>query len=262
MSDSPSSADPAQAPQSALSPTARRTRTAIMTAAIDLLAAHPEAPMKDIAEAAGVSRSTLHRYFADRATLRLALDELTVSQWREAVRAARMGEGTGLAAFRRLSAEALDRLDVLAWWMVTPELWEPQGDAVPEAASASAVRAAGETSATGEAQGAGEPAGVRQLSAPRRPASAEGNPEAVHAPEAAQAALVPEDAEIVAALHRGAEDGSIDPKVEPAWLLSLLWAVLYSVRFTPAEGGLSAFDARAQGLRTLLKAAAAEPSGV
>ncbi|WP_344336669.1 TetR/AcrR family transcriptional regulator [Brevibacterium salitolerans] len=186
-----------------LTPTARRTRTAIMTAAIELLATRPEAPMTEIAEAAGVSRSTLHRYFADRSALKGALDELAAAQWQAAVHDARLDEGTGLEAFRRLCGEVLGRLDVLAWWMISPDLAE-------------------ETSGDCDS------------------------------PD-------PEDAAISSALLRGRADGSIDPAVDPEWLASFLWAVLYAVRFLPAGGRMSAFEAREQGMRTLLKAAAADP---
>lgn len=188
----------------ALSPTASRTRRSILTAAISLLAVRPEAPMTDIAEAAGVSRSTLHRYFPDRATLRSAIDDLAQSAWVDAVRSARLGDGSGLEAFRRLCAELLDRLDVLAWWMIDTDSWEDDE--------------AGENN--------------------------------------------PEDEAILGALARGRADGSIDPGLRSDWLQNILWAVLYAVQFAPATAGLTAFDAREQGMRTLLKTAAADPTRI
>lgn len=182
-----------------LSPTASRTRTTILTSTISLLAGRPEASMTDIATTAGVSRSTLHRYFPDRATLRRAIDELAHSAWTEAVRSARLEEDSGLEAFRRLCAELLDRLDVLAWWMTASTAEEEYDDDAEQ------------------------------------------------------------HAEILAALERGRADGSIDPSVRPVWLDNVLWAVLYAVHFTPAATGLTSFDAREQGMRTLMKAAAADP---
>src|SRR5690625_7646568 len=107
------------------------------------MAARREAPMTDIAEAAGVSRSTLHRYFPDRTALRDAMDELAQSAWIDAVRSARLEEGSGLEAFRRLCAELLGRLDVLAWWMVRPDSWEDDEDTSVE----------GEQLITGHARG-------------------------------------------------------------------------------------------------------------
>lgn len=172
-----------------------------MTAAITLLATRPDAPMTDIAEAAGVARSTLHRYFPDRVTLRTAIDELAHSAWVDAVRSARLEEDSGLEAFRRLCAELLDRLDVLAWWMTASDVEED---------------------------------------------------------DTADDALY---AEILGALARGREDGSIDPDVRSDWLNNILWAVLYAVQFAPATGGgMTSFDAREQGMRTLMKAAAADPA--
>lgn len=187
---------------SELSPTASRTRRSILTAAISLMAARPEAPMTDIAEAAGVSRSTLHRYFPDRTALGAAMDELAQSAWIDAVRSARLEEDSGLEAFRRLCAELLDRLDVLAWWMVRPDSWED--DEEPTA----------------------------------------------------------EDAAIISALSRGREDGSIDPAIRSDWLQNMMWAVLYAVQFAPAVADLNAFEAREQGMRTLMKAAASDPSRI
>lgn len=184
-----------------LSPTASRTQRSILTAAISLLATRPEAPMTDVAEAAGVSRSTLHRYFPDRATLRTAIDELAHSAWIDAVASARLEQGTGLEAFRRLCAELMDRLDVLAWWMVSPEMSEG----------------------------------------------------------ADQEEVDPADVEIHDALTRGHQDGTIDPAMRADWMQSMMWAVLYAVQMNPAVMGLTVFDAREQGMRTLMKAAAADP---
>ena len=48
-------------------PVRRRTRQAIVDAAVHVWAANWSAPLAVVAERAGVSRSTLHRYFADRA---------------------------------------------------------------------------------------------------------------------------------------------------------------------------------------------------
>jgi TetR/AcrR family transcriptional regulator, repressor for lfrA len=50
-----------------------RTRRAILDAAMSVLAEHPAASLTDIAAAADVGRSTLHRYFAERSDLLRAL---------------------------------------------------------------------------------------------------------------------------------------------------------------------------------------------
>mgnify|MGYP001567143898 CR=1 FL=1 len=50
-----------------------RTRKAILDAAITVIAENPVAPLGDVAAAAGVGRSTLHRYFPERNDLIRAL---------------------------------------------------------------------------------------------------------------------------------------------------------------------------------------------
>lgn len=94
-----------------------RTRAALLTAAIDVLTDTAAASMSDIAKAAGVARSTLNRYFPDRAALTEGIEAFVEAQYEEAVREARTSEGTGLAAYLRIVDEMLERLDSLGWWM-------------------------------------------------------------------------------------------------------------------------------------------------
>ncbi|ANY07274.1 TetR family transcriptional regulator [Pseudonocardia sp. HH130630-07] len=101
------------------SPTRERTRRAILRAAIGVLAAHPGAAVGEVAEAAGVARSTLHRYYPDRAALEAAVGAFVLAEYGAAVQRARPGEGTGLAAYTRLCGELLDAQEVFAWWMRT-----------------------------------------------------------------------------------------------------------------------------------------------
>ena len=61
------------------------------------------------------------------------------------------------------------------------------------------------------------------------------------------------------ALRRGQRDGSVDPALSVEWVSNITWATLYAIRFIPAQGGLSPFEARQQGLRTLVKSVAADP---
>lgn len=182
--------------------TASRTRRAILLAAVEVLSVNPGAALSAVAEEAGVSRSTLHRHFADRAALRAAVDALAEDQWKEAVRKARLDEGTGFEAFRRLCGELISRIDTLAWWMAAEDL-DP------------------DTSQESE-----------------------------------------EDAKIASALRRGHDDGTIDPALTPDWVGNMTWATLYAIRFMPAQTGVSPFEARQQGLRTLLKVVAVDPTAV
>ncbi|OSM43879.1 TetR/AcrR family transcriptional regulator [Nesterenkonia sp. PF2B19] len=190
------------------SPAAQRTRRAILLAAVEVLSVNPGAALSDVADTAGVSRSTLHRHFTDRAALRAAVDALAEEQWTEAVRVARLDQGSGFQAFRRLCGELISRIDTLAWWMASDE---PDQDT------------------SGDCEAPAESA---------------------------------EDAEIAAALRRGHRDGTIDPTLSPEWVSNITWATLYAIRFIPAQGGMSPFEARQQGLRTLLKSVAADPSAV
>lgn len=182
-------------------PAAERTRRAIILAGIEVLASNASAPLADIAEKAGVSRSTFHRYFPDRAALKTAISDVAEQQWQRAISHARLDQGTGLEAFRRLCTELTDSLDVLIWWMTE----------------------IGETEEIEE---------------------------------------TPEDRMIAAALTRGHQDGSIDPQLSVAWISNMVWSVLYAVRYVPPMAGISAFDARQQAMRTLMKSVAADPASV
>lgn len=188
-------------------PTAERTRRAILEAGIEILATNPSAPLAEIASRAGVSRSTFHRYFADRAALKAAAGELAAQEWESAVQRARLAEGTGLEAYRRLCTELMDSLPALIWWM----------------SSAGAEDA---------------------------PSDHEDEDEI--------------DRKIAAMLRRGHQDGSLDPQLSVEWISNSVWSMLYAVYFIPTEakGKIGAFEARQQALRTLLKAAAADPSAI
>ncbi|GAA1809562.1 TetR/AcrR family transcriptional regulator [Nesterenkonia flava] len=185
---------------------AERTRRAILEAGIEVLASNPGAPLAEVAEKAGVSRSTLHRYFSDRSALRAAATELAGQAWRDVANRARLEEGTGFEAYRRLCTELLDSLSILIWW------WASTADAA-------------------------------QL-----------NPEE------------PDETEerIGAMIDRGHRDGTIDPQLSVEWLASSVWAMLYMVHHLPAESGgkINGFEARQQAIRTLLKAAAADPTAL
>ncbi|WP_432512978.1 TetR/AcrR family transcriptional regulator [Kineococcus sp. SYSU DK001] len=93
-----------------------RTRRTILLSAITTLVGRPNASLGEVADAAGVARSTLHRYFPDREALTAALDEFVLAEHRSALDRARPDEGTGLQAFTRIVGELLDASDVLAWW--------------------------------------------------------------------------------------------------------------------------------------------------
>lgn len=79
-------------------------REGLLRAAADFLGRRPNATQDEIATAVGVSRATLHRYFAGRPALMTALDELAISEMRAAVESARLDEGSAAEALTRLVA--------------------------------------------------------------------------------------------------------------------------------------------------------------
>jgi len=83
-----------------------RTRAAILAATASALAANRTATMPEIAAVAGVGRTTLHRYFADRETLiyEATLDSIRVLT--EAVGEAATEDGPALDAMRRFITAA------------------------------------------------------------------------------------------------------------------------------------------------------------
>ncbi|GLW35083.1 TetR/AcrR family transcriptional regulator [Actinoplanes regularis] len=91
-----------------------RTRQSIVDAAIEVLARNPAAPLGEVAAAANVGRTTLHRYFAERADLTAALRAEAVARLCQATERARIADGTGATAIRRLCQEYFDLGDVLS----------------------------------------------------------------------------------------------------------------------------------------------------
>jgi TetR/AcrR family transcriptional repressor of lfrA len=91
-----------------------RTRQAILDGAITVLARNPAAPLGDVAVAAGVGRTTLHRYYADRTELLTALRAEAEARLTAARVRARISDDTGGAAVRRLGQEYFDLGDLLS----------------------------------------------------------------------------------------------------------------------------------------------------
>ena len=95
-------ATPPPSPAPAGSGTTARTRRAILDAAVHAYAADRGAPLGDIAKAAGVGRSTLHRYFADRSALVRALVEDAVTAVERCFAEAALDQDSPAEAFQRL----------------------------------------------------------------------------------------------------------------------------------------------------------------
>lgn len=76
----------------------------LLRAAAAFLGRRPNATQDEIAAAIGISRATLHRYFAGRAALIEALEQLALSQVRSAFESVRWHEGPAAQALQRLVA--------------------------------------------------------------------------------------------------------------------------------------------------------------
>jgi AcrR family transcriptional regulator len=116
--------------------TRARTRRAILDAAVAVLSTDKSASLGDVAQAAQVGRTTLHRYFPERADLVEAIGTEAVERTRAAITAARLDDGAPASALRRL---AFEYFDLGPWYMVLfnelsggePEFWA-ESDAVEE----------------------------------------------------------------------------------------------------------------------------------
>lgn len=84
-----------------------RTVRAILEAAERVLSANPAATVEQIAEAAGVARTTVHRRFASRDALIAALAAWATQRFREAVEAARPDTAPPAVALHQATANVL-----------------------------------------------------------------------------------------------------------------------------------------------------------
>jgi AcrR family transcriptional regulator len=108
---------------------ARRSRAAVLDAAVTLLGRNPDASMEEIARAAGVARQTVYAHFPSRESLlHAAVDQITAAVV-ATLDAVDVSEGSAAAALRRwldTSWGLLERYPVL----LSPAM--PSGDAPEE----------------------------------------------------------------------------------------------------------------------------------
>jgi AcrR family transcriptional regulator len=182
------------------SATRTRTRQAILAAAVTVFARDPSASLGEVAAAAGVGRTTLHRYFAERSDLLSALVVHVLEAVAAATERAAPGHGPAPEALGRICREYFELGDVL-------------------------------TVLFNEPSGIGAEVGTRE--------------EWEH------------DRQLAALIARGQAEGSIDPALTPAWLQSMMWALLYTAWSLMREQCVPRHEALEQCLRSLHKAVAA-----
>lgn len=99
-------------------------REQVLRAAASLLTRKATATMDEVARTAGISRATLHRHFAGRDALVLALEEFGLGRLERALDAARLDEGPAADALRRLIAEVDPVAGFLAFLVTENQLFE------------------------------------------------------------------------------------------------------------------------------------------
>lgn len=109
-----------------------RTRRAILSATASVLARNRAATLPEIAEAAEVGRTTLHRYFPDREALIGAAIEDSVQAIGQAVTEAQIDQGPPLEAMRRLVMAHLNVGDRLMFLFGDPYVMRGHGVVEPE----------------------------------------------------------------------------------------------------------------------------------
>ena len=99
-----------------------RTRRAIIDAAVVTLTQNSSASLSDIATAANVGRTTVHRYFPERSDLLTAISTDALEKIDVSTRRARLDEGTAPEALRRLCQEYFEFGDVFMLMITVPEM--------------------------------------------------------------------------------------------------------------------------------------------
>jgi len=127
-----------------------RTRRAILDAAAAAWARDPGVALGEIAAAAGVGRTTLHRHYPDRARLVAALADDAFAATVAALRAARLDEGDTVAALGRLLHELVGLGDRFAFLLNEPSM---TGDPGVDAAEAEVMLPVVELVERGQAAG-------------------------------------------------------------------------------------------------------------
>ncbi len=110
-----------------------RTRRDILAAAIEVWAGDNTASLGDIADRAGIGRTTLNRYYPDRVHLLDAVDQECRARFLATFARSRPAEGTGHQALMRVCTELIELGPVLALIfadnaLVDPDVWHANRD--------------------------------------------------------------------------------------------------------------------------------------
>ena len=111
--------------------TRARTRRAILDAAVSLLSTDQSASLSDVAAAAGVGRTTVHRYFPERSALLAAIGTDVLDSVAVATERARLEDGPALKGLERLCQELFELGDRLMLLFDMPQFrnwsgWEEE----------------------------------------------------------------------------------------------------------------------------------------
>jgi AcrR family transcriptional regulator len=99
-----------------------RTRRAILDAAFAALIKNPSATLGDVAATAGVGRTTIHRYFPERAALLSAMGQDVLDKINTATLKARPEEGPAIGVLDRLCQEYFELGDYLMLAYMEPKM--------------------------------------------------------------------------------------------------------------------------------------------
>lgn len=106
----------------------RDTRRAILDAAAAVLPTNSAASLADVAAAAGMGRTTVHRHFATREDLLTALAVDAIERLDTAVTACRLDDGPVPAVMSRIATALVPMADEFRFLEVGPEVWQVGGE--------------------------------------------------------------------------------------------------------------------------------------
>jgi AcrR family transcriptional regulator len=142
---------------------AERTVRAILEAAEHVLSRNPAASMEQIAEAAGVARTTVHRRFASREALVDAMAAWATRQFAEAVEAAHPDTTPPLVALYQVTANVLRVKRDWGFAMSRALSDDPEVAQVHAAVDAHCARLFGRAREMGVLRGDADPAWVKRV---------------------------------------------------------------------------------------------------